>query len=319
MTPQETVFFQTVDPWGFILFARNVDAPDQLRALTAELRATVGRNAPVLIDQEGGRVARLRPPHWLEWPAPIVQAAKVDGPRALWAQYRLIAAELQAVGIDVNCAPMADVPQKGVHEIIYDRCYGVDAAAVTTGARAVAQGLLAGGILPIIKHIPGHGRPIADSHLELPVTHATRAQLQAVDFAPFRALNDLPMAMTAHVVYSQIDAARPATLSPDVIGVIRDDIGFDGLLMSDDISMKALRGRLGSLAAKALAAGCDVVLHCNGVMAEMREIADAVGALSTAGADRAARALKLRKMGAKFDRAALLAQAGAGIKVAHND
>jgi len=280
------------DPWGFIVFARNVDTPARLARLTADLRAAVGRNAPVLVDQEGGRVARLGPPHWRAWPPPLEAAA--EGPAALRARYATIAAELRAVGIDTDCAPLADIAGPATHPFLRNRCLGTSAAAVAQTARAVAEGLMAGGVLPVLKHLPGHGRAATDSHAALPRVAAPAAALAATDFAPFAALADLPLGMTAHVVYDSIDPDRPATLSPRVIAMIRTEIGFDGLLMTDDISMGALSGPLGARAAAAIAAGCDVVLHCNGDSAEAAAVAEAAGRLSPAAAARAARALALR-------------------------
>jgi len=297
LTPRERRFFRDADPWGFILFARNIDTPDQVRALTASLRETVGRNAPILIDQEGGRVARLRPPQWQGWLPALEQMALTKpgrGGRAMWLRYRLIAAELRALGIDVNCAPIADIPTASVHPVIRNRCYGGDAETVTAAARAVADGLLAGGVLPVLKHIPGHGRPMADSHVDLPRTDAPADTLRAVDFAPFRGLADLPLGMTAHVVYEAFDRDTCATLSPLMVGLIRDEIGFDGLLMSDDISMQALSGPLGARARDALWAGCDVVLHCNANGAEMQAVASESGTMTDAAIARATRALDRR-------------------------
>ena len=306
----ERDFFRAADPWGFILFARNLENPEQIRRLCNDLRESVGREAVILIDQEGGRVARLRPPQWLEWLPPLEQMQRVgakDGPRSMWIRSRLIAAELRDLGIDGNCAPMADVPVPGVHEIIRNRCYGFDAAAVAAAARQVADGLLAGGVLPVLKHIPGHGRPIADSHLELPQTDAPLSALEAQDFAPFKALNDLPMAMTAHVVYRALDPERCATLSPVVVDRIRRDIGFDGLLMTDDLSMHALSGTFTERSQSALQAGCDLVLHCHGVLPEMEEIAAAAGALSARAERRAEQALAQRQTPQAMDRKQLLA------------
>jgi len=273
LEPAEAAFFRDARPWGFILFGRNIETPDQVRALVASLRETVDRtDAPVLVDQEGGRVQRLGPPHWARMP-PGRAYADVDLEIARLGG-RLIAHDLHALGINVDCAPVVDVPTIGAHDIIGDRAYGATPAPVATIARAVAEGLIAGGVAPIIKHIPGHGRAGADSHLDLPVVNAPLADLDAHDFAPFRALTDLPMAMTAHVVYSALDPDHPATTSTAVIDtVIRGMIGFDGLLISDDLSMKALRGNYADRARASLDAGCDVVLHCNGSMEEMRAVA----------------------------------------------
>jgi beta-N-acetylhexosaminidase len=295
------------DPWGFIVFSRNIESADQLRALTAALRDAVGREAPVLIDQEGGRVQRLRPPLARDWPPPLDEAAA--GPRAMWLRYRIIAAELMALGIDVNCGPCADLALDATHPFLRNRCYGGDPAAVAANARAVADGLLAGGVLPVLKHVPGHGRATADSHLELPRVVVPRPELAATDFAAFRALADLPLAMTAHVVYTALDPALPATLSPAVLAAIRGpEIGFEGLLMSDDLGMGALGGPLAARAQAALAAGCDLVLHCSGDPDENAAVADAAGGLSPAAAARAARALAARRPPDPVDIPALAAE-----------
>lgn len=284
LSKAEKAFFRDAAPWGFILFARNVDTPDQVRALTAELRDTVGRaDAPILIDQEGGRVARLRPPHWKPYPPGAAYGALPTDQRREITRLggRLLARDLAALGINVDCVPVLDVPVKGSHDIIGDRAYGKTPDEVAMLGRAACEGLLAGGVLPIVKHIPGHGRATADSHLDLPVVDAAYDDLDAWDFAPFRMLSDMPMAMTAHVVYAAVDRKRPATTSKKVIGkVIRDAIGFDGLVMSDDLSMKALDGDFTSRAERSLAAGCDLVLHCNGDMAEMTAVMAGTGKLS---------------------------------------
>ena len=293
---EEAAFFRAVDPWGFILFGRNVETPAQVRALAGALRAAVDRpDAPILIDQEGGRVQRLGPPHWPRYPPARAYAALADrGVRLDMAALgaRLIAHDLAAVAINVDCAPVLDAPAPGAHEIIGDRAYGEEAAEIAAMGRAVAEGLLAGGVLPVIKHIPGHGRATADSHSSLPVVEASWAELEARDFAPFRALRDMPIAMTAHVVYAAVDARAPATTSSAVIErVIRGAIGFDGLLITDDLSMKALAGDFARRAADSHAAGCDVVLHCNGDMTEMTAVAAGAGPLSPRAAERAAAAL----------------------------
>lgn len=287
LTAEEAAFFRDVKPWGFILFKRNIADPNQVRALTAALRATVGRpDAPILIDQEGGRVARLQAPHWRKYPPGRAYGDLVANDPLVAREItrlgaRLIAHDLLDLGINVDCVPVLDVPDPQGHEIIGDRAYGDTPQQVATLGRAAAEGLLAGGVLPIIKHIPGHGRAMADSHLELPVVKAKLAELDARDFAPFRVLSDMPMAMTAHVVYTAIDRSRPATTSKKAIKkIIRESIGFDGLLMSDDLSMKALSGDFRQRAKDSLAAGCDVVLHCNGDMAEMKAVMSGVGKLS---------------------------------------
>jgi len=291
LAPEERDFFRAVDPLGFILFQRNCLDPAQVRGLVDALRASVGRaDAPVLIDQEGGRVARLRPPHWRTYPSAARIAALGDAAAdAARDVARLIADDLNRLGITVDCLPVLDLPMPGADAIIGDRAYGTAPERVAALGRAVCEGLLAGGILPVVKHIPGHGRATVDSHLACPVVAAARDELTAHDFAPFRALNDMNWAMTAHIVYTAIDAVRPATLSPVVIAeVIRGAIGFDGVLVSDDLSMQALGGGLGERASGALAAGCDVVLHCNGRLDEMRAVAEAVGALSPAASRRVA-------------------------------
>jgi beta-N-acetylhexosaminidase len=279
LTDEERRFFHKTQPWGFILFKRNVDTPDQVRALTAALREIVDRpDAPILIDQEGGRVQRLGPPHW-----PIYPAGRAYGEigandpltRREIARLgaRLIAHDLTSLGINVDCLPVLDVPAADGHEIIGDRAYHSDPSTIAELGRAGAEGLIAGGVLPVIKHIPGHGRAKSDSHHHLPVVETAYDQLDAIDFAPFRVLSDMPMAMTAHVVYAAIDSKHPATTSKKAIRkVIRQAIGFDGLLMSDDLSMKALGGSFTDRARDSLDAGCDVVLHCNGDMAEMKAV-----------------------------------------------
>lgn len=295
-TTWERGFLREADPWGFILFARNIQDPAQVLALTSELRAITGWNTPVLIDQEGGRVQRMRAPHWREHLPALDQMARARDPlRAQWLRYRLIAAELRAVGIDVNCAPLADLVEDGTHPVLLNRLYGADVETVISAARACANGLLAGGVLPVLKHIPGYGRARVDSHRDLPRVEAPLADLEARDFAPFRALNDLPMGMTAHIVLSAIDPDRPATTSPPVMKLVREDIGFGGLIMTDDLSMGALRGTLAERARASIAAGCDVVLHCSGKREEMEEVARATPLLSPIAARRADRALSLRR------------------------
>lgn len=305
----ERAFFADADPWGFILFARNVDDPDQLRRLTGDLREAVGRDAPVLIDQEGGRVQRMRAPHWREWLPPLEQAALAGGraERAMWLRYRLIAEELRAVGIDVNCAPCADIASAATHEILRNRCYGSEAGRVAALARSVAQGLMAGGVAPVVKHMPGHGRAEVDSHLDLPRTDAPRRLLEAEDFGPFRALANLPMAMSAHIVFEAIDAAA-ATISPVMVRLIRQEIGFGGLLMTDDISMQALDGDVASRSRAALDAGCDMILHCNGKLGEMQAVAAAAGPMQAAAQARADAALAARAQGTAIEIAAAEAE-----------
>ena len=307
LTAQETDFFRDYDPFGFIIFARNVENPDQLRRLTADLRASVGRNAPVLIDQEGGRVQRLRSPHWREWLPPLdtVLHAGPNAARAMALRSMIIAAELRDVGIDANCAPVADIATGATHPFLRNRCYGTDAQTVTLIARAVADAHLAMGVLPVIKHLPGHGRANADTHHDLPTVAAGLAELTATDFAPFRALNDLPMAMTAHIIFAVIDAVHPATQSPDMIRVIRDVIGFGGLLMTDDLNMNALAGSLADRTSRSIAAGCDVALHCKGDLDQMIAVATAAGDMTGPALSRASAALAHRAVASPVDIAAL--------------
>lgn len=309
VTDWDKGFFREADPWGFILFARNVDNPEQLRALTSDLRDVVGRNAPILIDQEGGRVQRMRAPHWREYLPALDQMARARDPmRAQWLRNRLIAAELHAVGIDVNCAPLADLVEDATHPILRNRLYGDDIDTVVAAARICADAHLAGGVLPVLKHIPGYGRAAVDSHKDLPTVAAPRDELVARDFAPFRALNDIAMGMTAHIVFADIDPEHPATTSPAMMQVIRDQIGFDGLIMTDDLSMQALSGTIGERAVASIAAGCDLVLHCNGDPAEMQEAVAAAGSMTPAAITRANRALAQRKTPETIDIAALEAE-----------
>lgn len=296
LTAEERVFFRETSPWGFILFKRNVSNPEQLSDLTRDVRDAVGWDAPILIDQEGGRVQRMGPPHWRRYPPAAAYLAARDGDVAGAARlvkigHRLIAEDLRKVGINVDCAPVLDTPVEGAHDIIGDRALAREPEAVARLGRAAADGLLAGGVLPVVKHIPGHGRAMSDSHHHLPEVKLDLVSLDAWDFAPFKALNDLPAAMTAHVVFKAMDAERPVTTSHDSIEIIRERLGFDGLLMTDDLSMKALKGPLGQRAERALTAGCDVVLHCNGDLTEMRAVAEATGALEGRSLRRAEAAL----------------------------
>lgn len=296
LSKDEKAFFREADPFGFILFARNIDSPDQVYGLCSEMRDAVGRDAIITIDQEGGRVQRLRGPTWREWAPPLdfVEAAGNDAPRAMYLRYRLIADELKRLTIDSNCAPMVDLLVDGTHEFLRNRCYGSDPVAVAEIGRAVADAHLAGGVLPVVKHMPGHGRTILDSHYDLPRVTESLDALSETDFTPFRLLNDLPLGMTAHMQFEVIDDA-PATLSADVMRLIREDIGFDGLIMTDDIGMKALSGTPGDIAKRALAAGCDVVLHCNAPLADRVAVAEAAGQMSDAAQARAEVALEARR------------------------
>lgn len=292
LTPPQRDFFRAADPWGFILFGRNIDTPERLRRLTGDLREAVGREAPILIDQEGGRVQRMRAPHWTDFPPPLDQA--LLGERAVWLHHFLMGQELRDVGIDADCAPVLDLARPETHPFLRNRCLGSDVATVTHLGRVAADALLASGVLPVIKHMPGHGRARVDSHKDLPVVDAPLDELEATDFAPFRALADLPMAMTAHIRFTALDDA-PATASAPVIRMIRDSIGFDGLLMSDDIGMQALSGSMAERAAAIIGAGCDLVLSCNETPAQMDSIVAAAGPLTDAASVRAKRALALRR------------------------
>lgn len=310
LTDGEKRFFSEASPWGFILFARNCQSPEQIRALTASLREVVGRDAPILIDQEGGRVARLRPPQWRAYPpgrsyGDLYAVHPDKGLEAARLGAQLIACELLDLGINVDCLPVLDVPVPGAHDVIGNRAYGLTPAPVTTLGRAAALGLLEGGVLPVIKHIPGHGRAGVDSHLSLPVVATPLDQLRITDFVPFKALNDLPLAMTAHVVYTALDPARPATTSTKVIhDIIRGEIGFGGLLMSDDVSMQALAGDMASRTRESLKAGCDVALHCNGKMDEMLAVASEAGTLNGDSAKRADAAISALTRPERIDAAA---------------
>lgn len=298
LTADERHFYADHRPWGFILFARNIGEPQQIGDLVAALRDSVGRpDAPVFIDQEGGRVQRLRPPVAPNYPAGSALGAlyrqdREAGLRAAWLLARLHAFDLLRFGIDADCMPVLDVPVEGASDVIGTRAYGKDPDSVAALGRAAAEGLMSGGVLPVMKHVPGHGRALLDTHLALPTVDAPIEDLRAHDFAPFKALSDLPAAMTAHVIYSAVDPERPATTSGKVVQeIIRGEIGFDGLLISDDTSMKALSGDFPEKAEAILAAGCDVVLHCNGVMDEMKGIVSRVRPLTGRSLERASRAL----------------------------
>ena len=315
LTAAEREFIRGIRPWGFILFKRNVEAPDQVSALVDELRNCLGEaDAPVLIDQEGGRVARLGPPHWPLYPPGAVFGALYDldpalGLNAARLSSRLIAADLTDLGISVDCLPLADVPVAGADAVIGNRAYGTEPAKVAAIARAVTEGLEQGGVLPVLKHIPGHGRAAADSHFRLPTVDTSKEELERTDFAAFQPLADLPMAMTAHVVFSALDPAHPATTSATIIRqVIRGVIGFQGLLMSDDVSMNALAGSIAERTRAIVNAGCDMVLHCNGKLDEMRDVARETPELAGEALDRARRALASRGAPAPFDRQAARAE-----------
>ncbi len=315
LTTTEREFIRAERPWGFILFKRNVDTPEQVIRLLRDLRETVGEpDAPVLIDQEGGQVQRLRPPHWPLYPAgaafgDLYDIDPVLGLSAARLSARLIAADLNDLGVTVDCLPLADVPVPGADAVIGDRAYGAEPKKVAAIARAVTDGLEQGGVLPVLKHIPGHGRATADSHLRLPTVDTSKEELERTDFAAFRPLADLPMAMTAHVVFSALDPAHPATTSATIIEqVIRGVIGFQGLLMSDDVGMNALAGSFAERTRAVFAAGCDVVLHCSGKLDEMREIAGETPELSGKALERARQALASRRVPQPIDRVAARAE-----------
>jgi beta-N-acetylhexosaminidase len=307
----ERDFIRAERPWGFILFKRNIDTPAQVAALVEEMRNLVDEaDAPILIDQEGGRVQRLGPPYWPVYPPGAVFGALYDidpqlGLTAARLSSRLIAADLVDLGISADCLPLADVPIAGADAVIGNRAYGTEPGKVAAIARAVTDGLEQGGVLPVLKHIPGHGRATADSHFRLPTVDTAKSELERTDFAAFRPLADLPMAMTAHVVFSALDPAQPATTSATIIReVIRGAIGFQGLLMSDDVSMNALAGSIAERTRAIVDAGCDMVLHCNGKLDEMREVARETPELAGQALDRAKGALASRKPPQAFDRAA---------------
>lgn len=296
LTSEERAFFRSTQPLGFIVFRRNIETPEQLKRLVADLKSCVDHEALILIDQEGGRVRRLRPPHWPDYP-PAARFAQVANDREeerglVRLGARLMAQDLFNLGINVDCAPVLDVPQPGAHDIIGDRAYGLTPHDVAVMGRAACEGLLAGGVLPVIKHIPGHGRAGADSHAALPVVDAPLDEILRVDFYPFQVNADMPLAMTAHVLYTAIDARHPATTSKKCIRMIRDTIGFDGLIMCDDLSMNALSGALKVRARASLRAGCDVLLHCNGQMDQMAQVVEEAPKLKGETKRRAEAALK---------------------------
>ena len=321
----ERHFFAAARPCGLILFARNCQTPEQIRALIAAFKDAVESDEVlVLIDQEGGRVQRLRPPHWRAMPPARCYGRlyEIDpelGRQAAFAGARLIAQELHALDINVDCTPVLDVPEKGAHEIIGDRAFSSDPEVVIALGRAVMEGCLAGGVLPVIKHVPGHGRAKADSHLSLPRIDVSEAELDAIDFRPFRALRDAPLAMTAHVLLPVYDDRRPASISPVIMGeVIRNRIGLTGLVMSDDLGMQALGGPFAERARGVIEAGCDVALHCGGNLDEMKDVASAVPPLEGIAAERFARARSVLREPQAFDvaEAMALVTEAAGTQVA---
>lgn len=311
----EREFIRVERPWGFILFKRNIESPAQVAALVGELKSVAGvADAPVLIDQEGGRVQRLGPPHWPVYPPGASFSALYDmdpklGLTAARLSSRLIAADLIDLGVTVDCLPLADVPVAGADAVIGNRAYGTAPDKVAAIARAVTEGLEQGGVLPVLKHIPGHGRATADSHFRLPTVDTAKAELERTDFAAFQPLADLPMAMTAHVVFSALDPVHPATTSATIIEqVIRGLIGFQGLLMSDDVSMNALAGSIAERTRAIVSAGCDMILHCNGNIDEMREVAQETPELTGKALERAEAALAARRQPEPLDRQAARAE-----------
>ncbi len=315
LSTKEVAFFTKAEPWGLILFKRNCESPEQIKALTNQFRSAVGRkDAPVFVDQEGGRVQRLGPPNnaWRKYPSAaefgvLYERCAVLAFRTVRNAGRLMAEELFEAGITSSCLPVLDVPQAGAHDVIGNRAYALRPDQVISLSRMHTAGLMEGGILPVMKHIPGHGRSMVDSHHDLPVVNAARTELEQVDFKPFAAFADCPMAMTAHVIYTALDPQNPATLSRKIIKeVIRKTMNFSGLLMTDDLSMKALGGTFGEKTERALAAGCDVVLHCNGNLEEMEEVAAHAGALEGKALRRAKQALKARRKPLPYDKKAAL-------------
>lgn len=301
----EAAFLREADPWGFILFARNVTDTAQLRRLTADLREAVGREAPVFMDQEGGTVQRLRPPLARAWPD---ASAQTGGTAAVRLRHRLMAAELRAVGVDGDCAPVIDLAGPETHPFLQRRIWSDDPAEVASLARAAAEGLLAGGVLPVVKHLPGHGAANADTHRTLARCTLSLAELEARDFVPVRALADMPLGMTGHMVIEALDPETPATQSRAVLDYLREVLGFGGLVMSDDLGMSALGGTMGTRAQKAIAAGCDLALHCSGVRAEAEQVVAAAGRLAPAAVARATAALAARRVPAAIDIAAASAE-----------
>jgi beta-N-acetylhexosaminidase len=315
LSSSEASFFHEQNPWGLILFKRNCETPAQIKALTSAFREAVGRkDAPVFIDQEGGRVQRLGPPsnYWRKYPSArafgdLYAKNPLAALRTARHAGRLMAEDLIEIGITADCLPVLDVPQAGAHDVIGNRAYSLHIEHVMALARAHTAGLMDGGVLPVMKHIPGHGRSQVDSHHNLPVVDAKREELERVDFPPFAAFADAPMAMTAHVIYTAIDKNLPATLSKKIIkSIIREKIGFRGLLITDDLSMKALSGTLTEKCVQALGAGCDMLLHCNGILEEMREVAAAAGDLKGKALRRAKSALKSARKPQAFDKKAAL-------------
>ncbi len=308
LSKRERDFFEHVKPLGFILFSRNADLKEDVRELVCELRGVAGEDVLILTDHEGGRVQRFTGPGWRHWLPALAQCDRIGPPdrlRALWLRYRIIAEELHSVGIDVNCVPLGDVATAATHPVLFNRCYARDPESVALAAAEVAAACRAGGVAPVLKHIPGHGRVGGDSHLELPHTDVAAEELERTDFVPFRKLRHLPLGMTAHVLYRSIDDALPATQSKAMVTAIRENIGFDGLLMTDDLSMQALTGSMAQRSRLSIEAGCDVALHCSGKLAEMEQVADAAGKLAGMAKARADRSMAVRGRRTECDPAEL--------------
>jgi beta-N-acetylhexosaminidase len=280
LTSKEIDFFAESQPFGFILFSRNLESPCQIKDLCNKLRLAVGWHVPIMIDQEGGRVSRLTAPHWFEFPPALDHADHINSERLFWLRGRLIAENLYSCGIDTNCAPLGDIASPATHLVLQNRCYGSDKATVIANALALDAGQRCGGVSGVLKHIPGHGRSEQDSHIALPVVLDKQAELSNTDFDVFRHLTNINMGMTAHLVFQDIDTTAPATHSKLMVDLIRNDIGFDGLLMTDDITMNALQGDVVQRAEKAWAVGCDIVLHCNGNFEQMYNLAASSGPLT---------------------------------------
>ena len=298
LSDAERSFFKLARPLGFILFRRNYVNKSKLVQLTSDLKETVGHDAPILVDHEGGRVQRFLGEGWSDWLPPLDQCSRVNTDRrarSMWLRYRFIAHELACVGISANCAPLADIAEATTHPVLRNRCYGYETEAVVEAARAVAEAVLDGGLLPVLKHIPGHGGTTADSHVKTPVNRKPLDELVESEFSAFRQLADLPLGMTAHVVYEALDPLAPATMSAPAIDYVRESIGFGGLLMTDDISMSALGHSIERRVSGSLRAGCDLVLHCNGDLDEMTRVAEAAGELPPAAMKRFDRALAMRR------------------------
>lgn len=313
LTESERTFFRDADPWAFILFSRNIESPKQVQKLCSQLRESVGRDCLIFVDQEGGRVQRLRAPHWPTYPAASKFGALYDlapekGRRSAFLAYRLIADDLRNVGITADCAPVLDIPQPGADPIISDRAFSTRIEPIIDMAHSCMAGLMMGGVAPVIKHIPGHGRAEVDSHKALPEILTDRATLESSDFRPFQALKDAPMAMTAHAVYLA-HSKKAVTVSRKAMqDLIRDAIGFDGLVMSDDLDMKALSGTLTRKTERALAAGCDIALQCSGKMTDMVQVVKGATKLEGVSYRRAAVAANCTNSLAKFDREAAEAE-----------